>query len=102
LTSLFGSPAILGSFGGVFHDVSEEARTRGIASLTFVRFAFIGVTERLMLNGKPRQFWNVLEREQKNRLGSFSTGLVRIVLERANRQLRVDFSRSGMDHISGG
>ena len=38
----FGGPATLESFGGVFRDLSEEARTRGFASLGFPRFAFIG------------------------------------------------------------
>ena len=36
---MIGSPAILGSFG---QNVAEEARTRGFASLTLVRFAFLG------------------------------------------------------------
>ena len=34
-------PGDLGSFGESFHGFSEEARTRGIASLTLVRFAFV-------------------------------------------------------------
>ena len=37
-----GSPAILESFGESFHGLSEEARTRGFASLALARFAFIG------------------------------------------------------------
>ena len=32
----------LGILRGVIHGFSEEARTRDVASLTFVRFAFIG------------------------------------------------------------
>ncbi len=32
---------------GVIHGFSEEARTRGYASLTLVRFAFVGCDYRL-------------------------------------------------------
>ncbi len=35
------SPAILGFFEEPFHEFSEEARTRGFASLGFPRFAFV-------------------------------------------------------------
>jgi hypothetical protein len=37
----FSSPAILGSFEGVIHGFSKEARTRGFASPLFSGFAFI-------------------------------------------------------------
>jgi len=36
-----GSPAILGALRRVAEGVAEEARTRGFASLTFARFAFV-------------------------------------------------------------
>ncbi len=35
----------LGSFGESFRGFSEEARTRGFASLTLVRFAFVNLPD---------------------------------------------------------
>ena len=40
-------PGDLGVLQGVVRDFSEEARTRGFASLTLVRFAFVGCNESL-------------------------------------------------------
>ena len=44
---------------GVIHGFSEEARTRGFASLTLVRFAFIGCDCIYALTGESRQFGDV-------------------------------------------
>ena len=41
----------------VFHGFSEEARTRGFAPLSFLRFAFFGT--RVQLRKVLCQFWNV-------------------------------------------
>ena len=50
-----GSPAILGSSRRP--NVAEDTRTRGFASLTFVRFAFM--TRKNYQVGKPCQFWDI-------------------------------------------
>jgi len=52
------SPAILASFGEVDGSYSEEARTRGFASLTMVKFAF---TNQLWTVQRARQFWDLLK-----------------------------------------
>jgi len=50
-----GSPAILGSSRR--SNVAEDTRTRGFASLTFVRFAF--TNRNFCRVGKPCQFWDI-------------------------------------------
>ena len=51
IVTALGSPAILGSFGESFYGFSEEARTRGFASLTLVRFAFVKTIMRYWKSG---------------------------------------------------
>jgi hypothetical protein len=42
ISTIIRQPGDLGVLRGVIDGFSEEARTRGIASLTLVRFAFVG------------------------------------------------------------
>jgi hypothetical protein len=49
----------LGVLRGVVNRFSEEARTRGIASLVFTRFAFIEYGADLIVDGKSRQFGDI-------------------------------------------
>ena len=55
-------PGDLGALRGVIDGFPKEARTRGIASLTLVRFAFIGCNYIYVPTKKSRQFWDVLSR----------------------------------------
>ena len=52
-------PGDLGVLRGVIHGFSEEARTLGFASLTFVRFAFVGCTDVYVGRIRARQFGDV-------------------------------------------
>jgi hypothetical protein len=52
-------PGYLGVLRRVAEGVAEEARTRGIASLTFIRFAFIDVTTLFELMQQTNQFEDV-------------------------------------------
>ena len=54
-------PGCLGVLRGVGDGFSEEARTRGVASLTFVRFAFVNGS--FSQKEKCRQFWDVRKLE---------------------------------------
>jgi len=51
----------LGVLRGVIHGFSEEARTRSFASLTLVRFAFVGCDYPSCANRRIASMWKVTQ-----------------------------------------